>query len=403
MFLSFKIILFTLHIIYLQLHLLTRNIQKKGAFIMEGRLRKYADLVICSAGAGVLIYLFIRFVPGIIMPFFLGWLTSLLIFPLAKKISSRSKMTLKQASVMTTVLFFFFSALGLGLAVKRLTEEVVSLIERLYREPELIAKAYNTVRGRLQLSDSGKLSFIDKLAGVDGMERIAHSLDELISKTASGFVELLTSKIPSLTAGAVTTLPEILLFIISFLLSAFYFCVDRDKISKFTEGIFPESLRAKIPLLKERAGIICSRYLKAYLLIMLITFGEIFLGLSVLRVSYAFLLAVIIAAIDVLPILGAGAVLIPWAIYSFAISDSRMGIGLLIIFAIVTVVRQIIEPRIVGKSIGLHPLAMLFSVYAGIKLLGFGGLILGPIVALIIKGLFSPSERTERTSSVKDV
>lgn len=120
----------------------------------------------------------------------------------------------------------------------------------------------------------------------------------------------------------------------------------------------------------------------------LLTFGELFLGLLLLRERYAFLLAFLIALMDILPVLGVGTALLPWAIFRLLGGNTWGGVGLILLYAVITVVRQITEPHLVGKSIGLHPLVTLFAFFAGMKLFGFAGIFLGPIAALLIKAIF---------------
>ena len=117
---------------------------------------------------------------------------------------------------------------------------------------------------------------------------------------------------------------------------------------------------------------------------MTLTFAEIFIGLSILKVKYAFLIALGVAVIDILPVFGTGIVLIPWAICAWLLQDMRLGLGLVVLYGVVTIVRQIAEPHVIGTSIGLHPAAALFSSYVGLKLFGFLGMILGPAAAFVI-------------------
>ena len=120
---------------------------------------------------------------------------------------------------------------------------------------------------------------------------------------------------------------------------------------------------------------------------MLLTFFEVLIGLLILKKDYAFLISLGIAAVDLLPLLGAGSVLLPWAIVSFIMRDTQTAMGLLILYGIIVVVRQIAEPRIVGSSIGISPIASLFSMYVGLKLFGLIGMILGPAAAFVISEL----------------
>ena len=132
---------------------------------------------------------------------------------------------------------------------------------------------------------------------------------------------------------------------------------------------------------------------------MFLTFCELFVGFSVLSVEYSFLLALVISTVDILPALGVGTVLIPWSVIELLTRDFKTGFGLLILWAVITVVRQIIEPKIVGGSLGLHPLVTLIGMYVGFRLFGIIGLLASPALAVaakvILKEWFPRSQTTE--------
>lgn len=117
---------------------------------------------------------------------------------------------------------------------------------------------------------------------------------------------------------------------------------------------------------------------------MLITLVEVWIGLLVLRVDYAFVLALLIAFADLLPILGTSSVLVPWAIFELLAGKFALGIGLLILTVILWILRNFTEPKIVGKQLGIHPVISLISMFAGVKLLGFTGLFIGPLIAILV-------------------
>ena len=344
---------------------------------MEEKYRRAADVVICVAGAVAAIYLIFKYALGAILPFLLAYIFALIISPLAQKISKKSGASEKFISGFLVIFIFLIISLLVGVAVNRLLSELGRLIERFSESPEVFGGVLNKI--------SQKISAIGNHSG--SLAGIAQGLDRLTASAAESAIEFLSAKIPSLAVSAVSSIPDVLLFTVSFLLSCFYLCVDRERINSFLLSLLPIKAREILPSVRTRASAAISSYLRAYLLIMLITFTEVFIGLTIIGIDYAFIIAIVIAAVDILPVLGAGAALVPWAIYCFIVSDVFKGMGLLILFAVITVIRQIIEPRIVGKSIGLHPVAMLLSVYAGLKFFGFGGIIIGPAAAIIIKGL----------------
>ena len=128
-------------------------------------------------------------------------------------------------------------------------------------------------------------------------------------------------------------------------------------------------------------------WFRAYLLILGLTFFELFIGFSMLGVSYSFLSALGVALVDILPMFGAGAVLVPWAAVMLITGDQFMGVGLLVLWAIVSVVRQFAEPRIIGRSFGVSPILTLLAMYAGLRLFGIGGMITAPAALMVGKAL----------------
>ena len=129
------------------------------------------------------------------------------------------------------------------------------------------------------------------------------------------------------------------------------------------------------------------QYVKAYLMILFITFLQLLVGFLCLKIPYALTLAAIIDMIDILPVFGVGTVLVPWAALLLIQGEVYTGIGLLIVFAVIWVVRQVIEPKIVGHSIGLPPLVTLMGMYIGYKFMGFAGLFVFPLVLILFKNL----------------
>jgi sporulation integral membrane protein YtvI len=130
-------------------------------------------------------------------------------------------------------------------------------------------------------------------------------------------------------------------------------------------------------------------YIRAQLILMSMTFIELNIGLAIAGVKHSILVAAIISLIDALPILGSGSILIPWSAFSFLMGNFELGVALLVIYVVVLVVRQFVEPKVLGQQIGLHPLITLVAMYSGLKLFGFAGLIIGPVSFLLIKNIAS--------------
>ena len=193
-------------------------------------------------------------------------------------------------------------------------------------------------------------------------------------------VSSLSGQLLSWLGGFVAALPSILFTCVFTVLSTVFFLQDYAHIT----GLIVRSLPGRLlrPMVESKRFMLGAvrKVLFAYLCIMLITFAEIALGLWLLRVPYFAVVAFVIALLDILPFIGSGLFLIPWGLFHLLPGHrSPLGLGLLLLYAVVAVVRMWLEPRIVGRRIGLHPLATLTAMYAGLRLFGFWGLLLAPL------------------------
>lgn len=226
------------------------------------------------------------------------------------------------------------------------------------------------------------LPFLSEIL-VPRLEYFTKNIDALISYAIS-FI------LPYLGETAITVIgifPRLMLFIGVTVLSFFYFGCDYDKITAFIKLQLSEKQLSFLRELKKQFLTTVLKTLKAYTVIIFLTFSELLVGFKILGIPYATVLSVIIALIDILPILGTGTVLIPWGILSLISGNSKTGLSILAIYVIITVIRQVAEPKILGDSVGLHPLLTLVTMYFGIKLAGIPGLFILPFIVIIIKNL----------------
>ncbi|KUO76788.1 MAG: hypothetical protein APF77_21205 [Clostridia bacterium BRH_c25] len=206
-----------------------------------------------------------------------------------------------------------------------------------------------------------------------------------VLRTVFGKVTTFLSHTTTVLINTLTTLPSTMIFLIITLIATFFLTKDKYLIKDFIFRQLPSSWDAKLTLLKTDLFGALIGFLKAQSIILSITFIESFIGLTIIGVDYAFTLAIIIALVDILPVLGTGSIYVPWAITSFIWGNYRLGIALLVLYGIITVVRYMIEPKVVGQQLGIHPVVTLMSMFAGMKLLGAAGLILGPTAVVALK------------------
>lgn len=204
----------------------------------------------------------------------------------------------------------------------------------------------------------------------------------------------ITSGVSSGISGVfsvVKNIPSVLIGIVIGIISWIFFTKDYNYIVRFIQKQLPDSKKNLLVEVKQVFSKTILKMFRAYGLIMLITFLELFLGFTILSLvgimdnGYYALIAVGIAIFDILPVAGSGGILIPWALVSLVTGNYQQAIGLIVIYVVISVIRQYIEPKIVGDSLGVHPLITLMGLYLGYKVFGFIGMFVVPITVMTLK------------------
>lgn len=186
------------------------------------------------------------------------------------------------------------------------------------------------------------------------------------------------------TSRFVTGIPGVIVNLVITIVSSFYIAADYDRVMDFFRKHLPEKWKAWGRDVKKYGFSVLKIYLKSYSLLFLMTFAELTVGMLLMRVPYAVPIALGIAVFDILPVLGTGGILLPWMVLMLVMGNYPMALGLLVLYIVITIVRNIVEPKIVGKQMGLHPLVTLIAMFVGLGLCGLLGLILFPMAILIL-------------------
>ena len=349
---------------------------------MERRYReRLIDLLLCAVLGGAALYLGLRFLLPVLLPFLLALGISAAIMPAAKRVAQRSGISERVCAV---VLFFLLLAaltLTVGWSVSRLLREVGELLGRLLSEYGSFDGAVNAALSYLEgvLLRTGLFS-------EDGGE-LRERLYRMIGEFLPTVLSTLASGVSALAGGLFRALPDFLLATVVTVIAGFYFCFDREGIARGVREALPEGIQARLERWKGRMRHLSLRYLRAYLLLLLVTLALLLVGFWILGVRYAFLLASVTAVVDFLPVLGIGTILLPWAAVVLIRGNYYLGFGLLILYGAAMLLRQILEPRLVGKSLGMHPLLTVVATYAGWKLFGVIGMLIAPFAAVLLKGI----------------
>ena len=348
--------------------------------------RSSAILITLTLGAA-LAYVLFRFTFPILLPFLLAWLISLVLRPMSLRLSARLHLPHKLCAAVLLLTVVGLGAWGLCASIGSLVEQLGGLINRLIAEGGVLDAIDNAMEWLESLAS--RIGFSEHLMGGSGEMHgmMSDMLGNMLASVAAG--------LPEIAAALFSSLPTVFFVVVLTFLAGYYFCVDGDRIRRSVCALLPQRWQSLITRAREKGKTVVARYIKAYLLLLLLTFSMLFVGFWVLRIDYAFLIALIVAVLDLLPVLGVGTVLIPWSLILLVQRQFFVGFGLLILYLVVMLVRQIVEPRLVGKSLDMHPLLTLFATYAGFCLFGVLGMLAGPIVAMLIKqgiGLFRKSE-----------
>ncbi len=335
---------------------------------MEKALSKH----ILTAAAVILgAYIFFKYLMRMFLPFLIAFVIAYVLQVPIRVLHERTGI---KRGILSAV-FVLGVVTFCGVIVFLLGNRLISEIERF-----VIAVSENSDK---YVADF--FAFVDSVAiKIPFIDHIGGDITGAVSDAVKNMIRSATSEIPGVLAYIIGMLPEILLFVVILIMASYYFCADFDSGIEALKSVMSPNVRTAVGRFKRRLKNTGLSYLKACAVLMLITYVELLVGFLMLGVQYAFTLALIVAAVDMLPILGVGTVLLPWSLWCWISGDTYTALGILIIFATVTVVRRFIEPRVIGSGIGLSPIMTLVSMYIGFRLFGFTGLFFSPLAAIII-------------------
>ncbi len=315
------------------------------------------------------------------MPFLVAFIISLIIEPAIKYIMKKTSLTRRTSSIVIFLIVITIIIGSLAWIIITLFSESSSLLQRLN---EYFDKAYLQFQNLISSFDFDKIHISNELLNL-----LQNSTGDILNTASNWIRTALTSLV-----NIITSLPYIAICIGITIVALYFICVDKIYILDQIEHHLPKVWTKKISvhlndLIKTLGG-----YLKAEATLVLVSFIVSLIGLYILKVcgfniSYPLLMALFIGFVDALPILGSGTVMIPWAIICSINGDINLGIAIIVLLIIMSIARQVLEPKLVSKNIGVHPIFTLVAMYTGFKLIGIIGLLIGPIVLIIFKNIFA--------------
>lgn len=316
---------------------------------------------------------------GFFMPFVIGWLISAIAAPMVNWLERKLNIVKKLGTALIVILVIAAIVLGGYFLLSRLVKELQGFIADF---PAL----YRQVLQGIEKAGESLSVFYDKLpeSVQNGWNTFLANLDVYMGELVSKISE------PTVTAAGniVKSIPSLLVSIIMAILSAYFFTVDRKEIIRWLKEVAPKSLSKRMTLVMDNLRYAVGGYFKAQFKIMVVVFGILLIGFGMMKVPYYALVAVLVAFLDFLPVFGTGTALWPWALYELLTGKYRTVIILLVIYAITQLVHHLLQPKMVGDSIGMNPIIALFLLYIGYHVSSFLGMILSVPIGLVVINMY---------------
>lgn len=313
------------------------------------------------------------------MPFVIGWILSVIAGPVVVFLERRLKIMKKLGSAITIILVLAICIGLIYLIGNRVWKEVLTLIENfpaMYRELE---------RGFSEIGSKGSEAFSHLPVEVqDGWRSLVNNLDETIGTLIGQIGE------PTITVAGnmAKRIPSILVGMIVSFVSAYFFVSEKESLNAWIKRVVPSPITSRMGMVSDNLKYAVGGYFRAQFKIMAVVFTILLIGFALIGIHFSILLALGIAFLDFLPFFGTGTALIPWAVYKFLVGDYRIFVALIVLYGVTQLIRQLIQPKLVGDSMGMNPLYTLFLLYLGYRLGSVLGMIFAVPLGLIVMNLY---------------
>ena len=335
----------------------------------------WQKILLCAVGiAGA--FLALRFFGPVLLPFAFGLVIALAAEPLVTRLQNR-----------TTIPRWLCSGIGITAVYVLITLILFISCKLLWRELASFVSALPSLLGTLAEPAASLEQRLLELASrfPDGIGKALETSIAEFFRSGAGLTEKIYTWVFDLVTRLLKQIPDLSLFLLTAVLSGFMLSAKLPWLQQFYHQKLPKKWRSRSDLVMARLKDTLGGWCKAQLKLMGLCALVLTAGFLVLGVNYPLLFGTVIALVDALPALGTGLVLVPWGLLSFLQGNSFLGVGLLLLYGGAALLRAALEPRMLGKQMGLDPLLTLLSLYAGFRFLGLWGMILFPIAAIMVK------------------
>lgn len=313
------------------------------------------------------------------MPFVIGWFIAYIASPVVNWLERRLKIVKKLGSAIIIIGVLAGLVFLLYFAGSRLWREVMALIQNM---PDLYQQLESGL-GDIGKTLEGVFTVLPK-----GIQNGWHAMVSNLDSTMGDLIGRFSEPTVAAAGNFAKKIPSVLIATIVTVISAYFFIADRDAVIAWSKKIAPEPVVRRMSMVIDNLKYAVGGYFKAQMKIMVVVFGLLLIGFVLMGVHFQILLALLIAFLDFLPFFGTGTALIPWALYKFMVGNYKLAIALMVLYAVTQLVRQLIQPKLVGDSMGLNPLVTLVLLYVGYKVGSVLGMIFAVPIGMIVINLF---------------
>lgn len=345
---------------------------------MDKKIKILINIAYYAAIAGI-IFLLLKYLFPVVLPFIVAFIIAAAARKAAKGIHRRVPINMKILSIFFTVIIyvlFLTVIIFVGSKTIPAVGNFIAEFPRIYRTEiiPLIDMMSEKLERILAQADPILVDTVDQ-----GIKQVTQDINQTITSISMNMVMVISE--------LAMNIPSMVVVIVVTVISSFFFVLDYGKMKAFFHKVIPEKKINFFRNVKIYGLNTLKIYIRSYSLLMMLTFTELLIGFLILNIPYPGWIALAIAIFDILPILGTGGILLPWSAILCFLANYSLAAGILILYIVITVIRNILEPKIVGKQMGLHPLATLISLYIGLKLFGLAGLVLFPTTLSVLAGM----------------
>lgn len=319
----------------------------------------------------IIIYLLLKVAAIYLLPFLIGIIIAYVVQKPAVFISKKTKLKKQNCAAVLSVVIFILVIVIMAL-----------LIWFLYTRFGIFISNFSNHTGNIRNYIERTYEYFENfLKNIDG--DFQDTFKKFTSDTLNNFITKIGAFLSSSATTLIKNLPSLLIGCAVTVVATCYISKDYGRLLKFVKGFITDKFYNRIIEIKNIFTECFFKFAVGYFWLFVITFSELAIGFLILRIKHFIILALLVALLDLLPIIGTGTVLLPWAAVMFFQNDFKLGIGLVVLYLAITVIRNFAEPKIIGKQIGINPLFTLIFIFLGLRLGGIMGMLVLPVVLTV--------------------